>query len=100
MSTYSEQIQNVEATRASKAARMAAIMKGAMDGGRATDDAEQQEFDELHVDVERLDKDLQRLRIVEKTMVQEAKPVSNGEIKTAEDASKARGGHISVKGPN
>jgi HK97 family phage major capsid protein/HK97 family phage prohead protease len=100
MSTYSEQATNIEATLVAKKDRMGAIMQKSIDEGRSTDDGEQTEFDDLQSEVERLNADLKRLRTLEKLNVADAKPISNGEVKTVEDGSNARGGHIQVKMPD
>jgi HK97 family phage major capsid protein/HK97 family phage prohead protease len=99
MSTYSEQIENMAATRAAKAAAMASIMQKSIDEGRSTDESEQDTFDDLQREVDALDKDLARLRVVEKINRDDAKPITNGEVKSVEDGSNARAGFIRVKEP-
>jgi HK97 family phage major capsid protein/HK97 family phage prohead protease len=98
--TVAEQIAALEAKRAANEARMAEIMQKAVDEGRSTDEAEREDFDTLEAEVETLDGDLKRFRALEKSMKAKAQPVSNGEIKTAEDASNARAGYIRVKAPD
>jgi HK97 family phage prohead protease len=75
MKTIAEQITALEAKRAASAARMETIMQKSLDEDRTSDAAEQDEFDRLNGEVEAIDKDLVRLRQVEKTKALAAKPV-------------------------
>lgn len=86
--TYTEQIKDLEATRAAKAAARATIMQKALDEGRSTEDAEGDEIDTISVDLKRIDKDLVRLRDMEAEMFAQAKAVDG---KSTEDASGSRG---------
>jgi HK97 family phage prohead protease len=97
MKTIAEQITALEAKRSASAARMEAVMQKTLDEDRTSDAAEQEEFDSLQGTVEALDKDLVRLRQVEKTKAFAAKPVIKAE--NGHDGSAARGGIISVKAP-
>jgi HK97 family phage prohead protease len=90
MTTIAEQITALEAKRSASASRMETVMQKSLDEGRTTDPAEQEEFDTLNVEVDALDKDLVRLRAVEKTKSVTAKPVIKAE--TAQEGSLARGG--------
>jgi HK97 family phage major capsid protein len=99
MATYVEQIGNIENTLAAKKDRMGAIMQRSIDEGRSTDDSEQTEFDDLQSEVERLNADLKRLRVLDRMNLAEAKPITNGEVKSVEDGSNARGGYIHVTPP-
>jgi HK97 family phage major capsid protein/HK97 family phage prohead protease len=78
MKTISEQVTALESKRAASAARMEAVMQKTMDEDRTSDEAEQTEFDDLNSTVEAIDKDLVRLRAVEKAQAQAARPVVNG----------------------
>lgn len=82
MKTISEQIAEFEATRVSKSAEMSAIMdKASADG--STLDAEQSEaFDTLEGEVGAIDKHLSRLKAMQKSQAQSAKPVGETVIKT------------------
>ena len=97
MKTIAEQITALEAKRTASAARMEAVMQKTLDEDRTSDAAEQEEFDSLQGTVEALDKDLVRLRQVEKTKALAAKPVIKAE--TADDGAAMRGGSIVVRTP-
>lgn len=92
MKTIAEQIAALEASRQAKAARMAEVMQKSMDEGRSTDEAEQEEFDTLEVEVEAIDGDLKRLRSLEKAQAQASKPVVANQIKSMETGTALRGG--------
>lgn len=82
MKTIGEQIRDLEATRAAKAARLDAIMRKAMDEGRSTDEAESQEFDTTTAEIDKLDADLNRLKTMQRIAAGTARPVDgtgNGE---------------------
>ena len=97
MKTIAEQIAALEASRLAKAARMEAIMQKSVDEGRSTDQAEQEEFDALHGEVEQIDGDLKRFRSLEKAQAGGAKPIVANQIKTSEEGSAARGGAAPVQ---
>lgn len=90
MKTIADQITALEAKRQASAARMDAVMQKSLDEDRTTDAAEQEEFDNLAIEVEALDKDLVRLRKLETTKALASKPVIKAE--TAREGSLARGG--------
>jgi HK97 family phage prohead protease len=90
MKTIAEQITALEAKRAASAARMEAIMQKTLDEERTTNAEEQDDFDKLSGDVEAIDKDLVRLRQVERTKALAAKPVIRAD--TAAEGAAARGG--------
>lgn len=75
MKTIAEQIRDLEATRAAKAARMTEVVQKSMDEGRSTDEAEQEEFDTLDAEIKQIDGDLVRLRRLEALAVQKGRPV-------------------------
>lgn len=91
--TYPEQINDVEATRAAKAARMEEIQNTAMEAGRAKDEQERVEFDELRDAIKGFDAELVDLRDMEKMAVSKATPITPANTATADDASKTRAGH-------
>lgn len=94
MKTLQDQIRDLEATRAAKAARMAAVMQKSIDEGRSTDAAEQEEFDTLAADIGTLDGDLVRLKRLETLQVQQAATVRRveGDPDPARTAGEQRGG--------
>jgi len=86
--TIAEQISALEAKRMASASAMEAVMQKTMDEDRTSDAAEQEDFDRLNGEVEAIDKDLVRLRAVEKAKAFAAKPVIKAE--TARDGAEAR----------
>lgn len=93
--TVAEQIVALENKRAANASRMDAIMQKSIDEGRSTDEAEQEEFDSLSDEVDTIDKDLERLRKLEKATAGSARQVIA--VKTAKEGADARGGSVVVK---
>lgn len=92
--TISEQIKDLESTRAAKAARMSEVMKKSLDEGRSTNEAEGQEFDELDSQIKQIDGDLVRLRKMEKMNIEQAVVVAAPTTKAASDS---RAGAVTVK---
>jgi len=98
-----EQIRDLEATRAAKAARMEAIMVKTMEEARTTDEAEAEEFDTLESEIKTIDLDLARLKRVEALNVQKgtARVVDQAAGTNAAAASASRSrtgdGHIVIK---
>jgi hypothetical protein len=88
MKTISEQIKDLEATRAAKAARMEEVMRKSMDEGRSTEADEAEEFDTIAEEIKTIDQDLVRLRKLESLNVQRAAAVS-GDSTTAATTSRA-----------
>jgi HK97 family phage prohead protease len=95
MKTIAEQITALETKRAAHTARMEAVMQKGIEDGRSTEEVEQQEFDNLEAEVDTIDKDLKRLRSLEKVKALAAKPVVKADDPDA--ASVVRGGNIVVK---
>jgi HK97 family phage prohead protease len=95
MKTIAEQISALEAKRMASASRMEAVMQKTMDEERTSDAAEQEEFDKLNADVEAIDKDLVRLRAVEKAKAFTARPVLKAD--TARDGADMRSNSIVVR---
>lgn len=93
--SISEQIAAFEAKRASNAARMKEIMDEAGAEGSTLDEAQQEEFDGLQEDNEAIDKHLKRLRAVEKSEGETAKPVDG---QTQKQGTEARAGVV-IKAP-
>lgn len=89
MKTIAEQITALETKRAASAARMEAVMQKTLDEDRTSDAAEQEEFDTLNGEVEAVDKDLVRLRQVEKAKAFAAKAIK---AERPEDGAAARSG--------
>jgi len=75
--SLADQISDMEATRAAKVARMSELMKEAGGENQTLGAAEQDEFDGLDAEVEALDRDLVRLRKLEKLNKESAKPVDD-----------------------
>ena len=91
MKTIAEQITALENKRAASAARMDTIMQTTLDEERTTNADEQDEFDRLSGEVDAVDKDLVRLRQVEKTKAVTAKAVTT-RPETLHEGAAARGG--------
>jgi HK97 family phage major capsid protein/HK97 family phage prohead protease len=87
--TMSEQITALEAKRAASAARMESVMAKSLEEDRTSDVAEQEEFDTLSAEVEAIDKDLVRLRKIERSKAVTATAVKAA---TPQDGAAARGG--------
>jgi HK97 family phage major capsid protein/HK97 family phage prohead protease len=100
MKTIQEQIASFEAKRQASAARMTEIMTKSGDEGRTLDEAETQEYDGLQSEVKTVDEHLVRLRAHEKQIIATATPITEKNVATPQAASAARGGVITVKGPN
>lgn len=76
MKTISDQIKDLENTRAAKAARMSEIAQKSMDEGRSMDAAEAEEFDTTDSEIKSIDEDLVRLKRLEVLNVQKAAPAA------------------------
>ena len=97
MKTIAEQITALENKRAASAARMEAVMAKTLEEDRTSDTAEAEEFDTLAGELEAIDKDLVRLRQVEKAKAFAAKPVIKAD--TGAEGAAARGGTSIVVKP-
>lgn len=75
--TVSDQIKDLENTRAAKAARQEEVMKKSIDEGRSLDVSEAEEFDELESEIKQIDEDLVRYNLMQKRLVQTAQPVED-----------------------
>lgn len=84
--TYSEQIADLENTRAAKVADMDGIMSKSLEDGRTTDDGEGEQVDTLADEIKRLDADLSRLRTMEKLNASQAKAVDGTSTKAAAES--------------
>ena len=60
MKKLSDQIKDLENTRAAKAGRMADITQKSIDEGRSMDEAEAEEFDTIDGEIKLLDADFKR----------------------------------------
>lgn len=76
MKTLSEQIAEFEATRVSKSADMSAIMDKSAEDGSTLDAEQSEQFDTLEAEVGAIDKHLARLKGMQKSQAQSAKPVT------------------------
>jgi HK97 family phage major capsid protein len=74
--TLQDQIKDLENTRAAKAGQLEGITQKGMDEGRGFDETEGEEFDTLSEEIEQIDKDLVRLRKMEKLQVGKAARVT------------------------
>lgn len=92
--TFSEQVIDLEHARAAKEAAMAEIMQKAVDESRSTDENERDNFDDLQREVEAIDGDLKRLRVLERQMLVKAQPV---QANTIADGAAARAPQIRVQ---
>lgn len=88
MTTISEQITSLEASRASKDARLSAIMQKSIDENRTTDASEREEYDTIEQEVAAIDGDLVRLRAREASLAKTARPVER--VDNAGNGSAAR----------
>lgn len=82
MKTLSEQIAEFEATRVSKSAEMSAIMDKAGEDGTTLDAEQSEAFDTLEAEVGAIDKHIARLKGMQKSQAQTAKPATETQIKT------------------
>lgn len=95
MKNVTDQIKDLENTRAAKAARMQEVMQKSLDEGRSSEADEAEEFDNLANEIKTLDEDLVRLRTLEKFTAQRATPVAGTDSKSA-SASRSSGPTIIV----
>lgn len=93
--TIAEQIASLKETSAAKSARMSEIMQKAGEAGRSTDEAEQQEFDELASEVEALDADVKRLEKLQATKAATATPVAG--VQSVDTGGSVRSGLAAVQ---
>lgn len=101
MKPIAEQIAEFEAKRAANVARMEAIRGLASDRGEAMNEAEGQEFDGLDSENDTIDKDLVRLRKLEKQIVASVTPITAQAGSNPDSASQTRErGTIRVVGPD
>lgn len=75
MKTIAQQVADLQATRAAKAARMEAIAQKSIDEGRSMDESETEEFDGIEAEIQSIDADLVRLGKLDKLM-KSAKPAA------------------------
>lgn len=88
--TTAEQIQDLEATRAAKTARMAEIQQKAAESGVTKDASQKEEFDTLAAEIKSIDAELADLRILDDVMKSAAKPVVTDPKDPTKAASNAR----------
>ena len=87
--TFTEQIADLEATRAAKMAELNDVTQKSVDEERSMDEDEREQFDELTDEVKQIDADLKRLRQLEKLNASKAVEVDGS---GSEGASESRGG--------
>jgi hypothetical protein len=90
MTTYAERITALENSRGAKLAAMDEVMKLADDENRTLDESEQETFDGLEREVEAIDDQLKRYRVLHEKMAT-SKPIVPQNTKTIEDGSAQRG---------
>lgn len=91
--TISEQISDFEATRQSKAARMAEIMDESGAKGETLDAEQEQEYDGLADEVKSIDAHLKRLGDLEKQSVKTAKTIDGSD---AANGAASRSGSVRI----
>ncbi|RPH38341.1 phage major capsid protein [bacterium] len=99
MKSISEQLAALEAKRQASVGRKEAILTKGSDEGRTMDDVEKQEFDGLDAEIESIDEQITRLKKHQK-QIDSSVPITEKAGASTEGASKARGGIVTVKGPN
>jgi HK97 family phage major capsid protein/HK97 family phage prohead protease len=77
--TNAERMKHLEATRAAEMAARDAIQKTVADEDRTKDEAEVVQFDEHQSKITSIDRELRDCRLIEKELINTAKPVSNGD---------------------
>lgn len=77
--TATEQISAFEAKRAASTASMEALMTKAADAAQTLDDEESREYDDLSIEVKKIDEHLKRLRDLEAANKGAAKPIAGDE---------------------
>jgi HK97 family phage major capsid protein len=92
--TISEQIADLENTRAAKLAEANTLMGKSIAVGETTNEADAQAVDGLHADIGLIDKDLQRLKTQEKLMPKA--PVDPTAGANPANAAAARGGSSTI----
>lgn len=97
--TIAEQISAFDAARVAKSTRMDELMDAVAEKGETLDQAGKDEYDTLASEVKEVDEHIGRLRVREKSMITQAKPV---EGKSSDDASLSRGKSpvIQVRSPS
>jgi len=95
--TTAEQITQWDAKLVSTKAQAEAIMTKAADEQRVLSDEEELKHDELTVEVGKIVKHIDRLKVFEKTIAAKATPVTPEATATPEKAAEARQGIIQVK---
>lgn len=91
MKTLAEQIQDLENSRAARAARMEEVVQKSVAEGRSLDATEAEEFDELELEVKQLDEDLVRYRKLINMQAKTATPVAGG---NSDNAASSRAGSV------
>ncbi len=92
--TFSDQIRDMEATRAAKSARLEELQTTATDAGRSKDAAEKEEFDTIKAELKSIDAELVDLRDMDDLNKKAAVVV---DASTQVTATESRAGIITVK---
>jgi HK97 family phage major capsid protein/HK97 family phage prohead protease len=97
--TIAEQISAFENKRAASVARQEELMKKAADDGQTLDDEESKEYDDIAVEVKKVDAHIRRLKDLETTNKAQAAPVNGGGVREGSESRSTRSPTISVR-PN
>ena len=97
MKTISEQVKDLEGTRAAKAAAMEELVQKSFSEDRTLDAAEEEEFDNLDSEVKQIDESLKRLRRLESLNGQRAKSADGANTNAASISRGSHAGHIIIK---
>lgn len=89
MKTLTEQLTHYKSTRDAKYAERQALMTKATEEGRTLDQAEEQAYDALDVEIKALDRHIRRLETELETEQKAAKPVAGGDPQAAAAARSA-----------
>ncbi len=92
MKTVAEQMSALEEKRAASVAAQQKALQKSIEADETADAEDAEAFDTLQVEIETIDKQLVRLRQLEKTMAVTAKPVV--QVEDADTASQIRGGGV------
>lgn len=94
--SYADQIASWEATRAAKSARLDELLTKSGEAGLTLDEAEAEEYDTITDEIEKIDKQLVRLRAAEEREKKAAVAVAG---RTPAEGGQARGGVVTVERP-
>lgn len=96
MKTLSDQIKDLENTRAAKMARLNTLTEKSLEEGRTFDEAEMEEFDELEAEIKQIDEDHARYSRLLKMQTASAQPVDQNQRVKSVDGQVNKGPTIIV----